>query len=107
MCVGGLLGARESWLVYVGGRNGPPMPPSCPAGCADLNATNPNQFQKPFLIIETGQPVPSMRRHGRFPHWIRVAAGLPADQAVVVNVEAGEALPDRAGFAGVLITGSG
>ncbi len=65
-----------------------------------------------FLIIETGQPVASMRRHGRFPHWIRVAAGLKADQATVVNVEAGEALPthqalNHAGFAGVIVTGSG
>jgi GMP synthase (glutamine-hydrolysing) len=72
-----------------------------------LNATFPTAFPKPFLILETGQPVPSMRRHGRFPHWIRVAAGLPADAAVVVNVEDGEPLPDRAGFAGVMITGSG
>jgi GMP synthase (glutamine-hydrolysing) len=76
-------------------------------GCADLNATFPSGFPKPFLILETGQPVPSMRRHGRFPHWIRVAAGLPADAAVVVNVEHGEPLPSRHGFAGVLITGSG
>ena len=60
-----------------------------------------------FLIIETGQPVASMRRHGRFPHWIRVAAGLRADQATVVNVEAGDPLPGHAGYAGVLITGSG
>jgi GMP synthase (glutamine-hydrolysing) len=60
-----------------------------------------------FLIIETGQPVASMRRHGRFPHWIRVAAGLRADQATVVNVEAGDPLPAHAGYAGVLITGSG
>lgn len=59
-----------------------------------------------FLIIETGQPVASMRRHGRFPHWIRVAAGLRADQATVVNVEAGDPLPAHAGYAGVLITGS-
>jgi GMP synthase (glutamine-hydrolysing) len=51
--------------------------------------------------------VASMRRHGRFPHWIRVAAGLPADAAVVVNVEAHEPLPAYAGFAGALITGSG
>ena len=76
-----------------------------------MNATFPGgfpgPFPKPFLILETGQPVPSMRRHGRFPHWIRVAAGLPADGAVVVNVEHGEALPSRLGFAGVLITGSG
>lgn len=61
----------------------------------------------PFLIIETGQPVASMRRHRGFPHWIRVAAGLHADEAVAVNVEAGEALPSREGFAGTIVTGSG
>jgi GMP synthase (glutamine-hydrolysing) len=77
-----------------------------PAGCADLNATFSESFPKPFLILETGQPVASLRRHGRFPHWIRVAAGLGADAAVVVDVEHGEALPHRDGFAGVLITGS-
>jgi GMP synthase (glutamine-hydrolysing) len=61
----------------------------------------------PFLILETGQPVASMRRHGGFPHWIRVAAGLERDEAVVVNVEAGEELPSREGFAGAIVTGSG
>lgn len=61
----------------------------------------------PFLILQTGQPVDSMRRHGGFAHWIRVAAGLRADEAVVVNVEAGEALPSREGFAGAIVTGSG
>jgi len=61
----------------------------------------------PFLILETGQPVASMRRHGRFPHWIRVAAGLGADEAVAVDVERGHPLPPREGFAGVLVTGSG
>ncbi|MDB6164115.1 MAG: glutamine amidotransferase class-I family protein [Xanthomonadaceae bacterium] len=72
-----------------------------------MNATDSDVFHKPFLIIETGQPVASMRRHGRFPHWIRVASGLPADAAVVVNVEHGEPLPAFDGFAGALITGSG
>lgn len=48
-----------------------------------------------------------MRRHGGFPHWIRVAGGLRADEAVVVDVEAGAALPSREGFAGTIITGSG
>jgi len=77
-----------------------------------LNATFTKPFPKPFLILETGQPVASMRRHGGFPHWIRVAAGLDADAAVVVNVEQGEPLPPRHAhgsmeFAGVLITGSG
>lgn len=61
----------------------------------------------PFLILQTGAPVASMRRYGGFPHWIRVAAGLAADEAVVVRVEAGESLPSREGFAGVLVTGSG
>ena len=60
----------------------------------------------PFLILETGQPVASMRRHGGFPHWIRVAAGLARDATVAVNVERGEALPKHEGFSGVLVTGS-
>ena len=66
---------------------------------------------RPFLILETGQPAPGLRRYGGFPHWIRVAAGLRADDTVVVNVEHGEPLPERharngMGFAGALITGS-
>ena len=47
-----------------------------------------------------------MRRHRGFPHWIRVAAGLASDDAVVINVEQGEPLPERAGFAGTIVTGS-
>jgi len=47
-----------------------------------------------------------MRRHGGFPHWIRVAAGLERDATVAVNVERGDPLPPRDGFAGVLVTGS-
>lgn len=60
----------------------------------------------PFLIVETGQPVRSMRRYGGFPHWIRVAAGLEAHETVVANVERGDALPSREGFAGVIVSGS-
>jgi len=60
----------------------------------------------PFLIVETGQPVASMRRHRGFPHWIRVAAGLEPDAAVVVDVEHGQPLPQREGFAGAIVTGS-
>ncbi len=60
----------------------------------------------PFLILETGQPVASMRRHGSFAHWIRVAAGLARDEAVVVDVQRGDELPGREGFAGVIVTGS-
>lgn len=62
---------------------------------------------QPFLIIETGQPIASLRRHRGFPHWIRVAAGLHRDAAVVVDVEHGDPLPSSEGFAGVIITGSG
>ena len=62
----------------------------------------------PFLIIQTGKPVASLRRYGSFPDWIRTAAGLSRHQTVVIDVQNGESLPDTAeGFAGVLITGSG
>ena len=60
----------------------------------------------PFLILETGQPDPALRRYGRFPHWIRVAAGLEQADTVVVNVAQGQPLPAREGFAGVIVTGS-
>ena len=60
----------------------------------------------PFLIFETGQPVATMRRHGSFAHWIRVAAGLERDETVVVDVQRGDALPTREGFAGTIVTGS-
>ena len=62
---------------------------------------------RPFLIVETGQPVPSMRRHGTFPHWIRVAAGLSQRDVDVVDVEQGAPLPDADDYAGVIVTGSG
>ena len=64
------------------------------------------RVKAPFLIVETGQPVRSMRRYGGFPHWIRVAAGLEAGETVVANVERGDALPGREGFAGVIVSGS-
>ena len=61
----------------------------------------------PFLILETGQPLASLRRHGSFAHWIRVAAGLGRDEAVSVDVQRDGVPPRRDGFAGVLVTGSG
>jgi len=48
-----------------------------------------------------------MRRHGRFPHWVRTAAGLSRDGIDVVDVQSGEALPRHGDHAGVLVTGSG
>ena len=62
---------------------------------------------KPFLIIETGKPVPTLKRHGGFPDWIRVASGLHVRDVKVCNVADGEKLPDTNGFTGVLVTGSG
>ena len=64
------------------------------------------RVKAPFLIVETGQPVRSMRRYGGFPHWIRVAAGLEAHETVVANVERGDALPSRVGFAVVIVISS-
>ena len=64
-------------------------------------------MRPPFLILQTGRPVASMRRHRSFAHWIRVAAGLGGDDVVVVDVQDGGPLPTREGFAGVIVTGSG
>lgn len=66
-----------------------------------------DSFAPPLLIIETGRPLPSLRRHGGFPHWIRTAAGLPRASTVTVDVESGAQLPAPAGFAGAIVTGSG
>ena len=66
-----------------------------------------NRNTRPFLVVETGRPIPSMRRHGRFPHWVRTAAGLSRDEVAVVDVQAGEAPPPHRDYAGILVTGSG
>lgn len=62
---------------------------------------------KPFLLIETGDPLPSLRRHGGFGHWIRVAAGLHGREVRHARVLDGEPLPSAKGLAGVLVSGSG
>ncbi|MEO6155125.1 MAG: glutamine amidotransferase [Thermomonas sp.] len=64
-------------------------------------------MRAPLLILQTGHPTDSMRRHGSFAHWIRVAAGLRDEDVVVIDVEHDEPLPTREGFAGVIVTGSG
>jgi GMP synthase-like glutamine amidotransferase len=61
----------------------------------------------PFLILETGDPVMPLRRHGGFGHWIRIAAGLAGGEFVARRVHAGDELPDHHGWAGVLVSGSG
>lgn len=60
-----------------------------------------------FLILETGRPVPSMQRHGTFPHLIRTAAGLSHRQVRAVPVLDGQPPPDPRGYAGVIVSGSG
>ena len=59
------------------------------------------------LIIRTGRAPDAIRaRHGDFPHWFRLATGIAPDRLRVVDVAAGEALPDPAQVAAALITGS-
>lgn len=67
---------------------------------------SPAPQNRRFLILETGRPVPSLRRHGDFTHWIRTAAGLGRHEVEVVPVLEGRQPPDPAPFAGVLVTGS-
>lgn len=62
---------------------------------------------KPVLIIRTGRAPDAIRaRHGDFPHWFRLGAGLRPQQLRVVDVAAGEALPAPHEVAGAMITGS-
>jgi GMP synthase (glutamine-hydrolysing) len=62
---------------------------------------------KPVLIIRTGRaPDPIRARHGDFPHWFRLGAGLHPRQLRIVDVAAGEALPAPQEVAGAMITGS-
>ena len=56
----------------------------------------------PLLIIQTGKPLPSLNRYGSFAHWIRVAAGLQARQTQVVDVSAGQPLPQLENLAAQL-----
>lgn len=61
---------------------------------------------RPFLLLETGTPLAALRRRGGFAHWIRVAAGLEPDEAVVCRVAAGDPLPRAHDFSAVLVSGS-
>lgn len=62
---------------------------------------------KTILIIRTGHAPEKIRaRHGDFPHWFRLGAGLQPQQLQVVDVAAGDVLPAPAAVAGAIITGS-
>lgn len=59
-----------------------------------------------FLLLETGQPLPSLRRHGDFTHWIRSAARLSTDEIEVVRGSEGETPASPSGYVAALVTGS-
>lgn len=64
-------------------------------------------MSRPVLIIRTGRaPDPIRARHGDFPKWFRVVAGLPRERVQIVDVAAGEELPAASEVAGAFITGS-
>lgn len=60
-----------------------------------------------LLIVQTGSTLPRLRaRHGDFPHWFRTGLGLPRSEVDVVRADLGQALPESAEHAGVIVTGS-
>ncbi|MFA6232480.1 MAG: glutamine amidotransferase [Rhodanobacter sp.] len=62
---------------------------------------------KLVLIIRTGRAPDAIRaRHGDFPHWFRLGAGLDHKLLQTVDVAAGETLPAVKEIAGAVITGS-
>jgi GMP synthase (glutamine-hydrolysing) len=62
---------------------------------------------KPFLIIKTGSTLAELRAtQGDFEDWMVSGSGLGPHHFTVVNVEAGESLPDYDTLGGILITGS-
>jgi GMP synthase (glutamine-hydrolysing) len=60
-----------------------------------------------LLVIKTGSTLPSLHaRHGDFEDWVISGLSVPLDQTLVVDVQAGAALPEPNDVAGVVITGS-
>jgi GMP synthase (glutamine-hydrolysing) len=60
-----------------------------------------------YLIIRTGGTFPDYARKRKdFEHWTAEGMGLADGQWLCVDVQAGEPLPDPAGFAGAAMTGS-
>ena len=59
------------------------------------------------MIVKTGSAPDEVRdRRGDFEDWIRARASLPPDAWTVVDVAAGETLPEVAAVAAVVVTGS-
>jgi GMP synthase (glutamine-hydrolysing) len=62
---------------------------------------------KPILIVKTGEPLPSVKAaHGDFEDWIARGLGMPLAEVAVAAAHQGQALPDPATIAGVVVTGS-
>jgi len=60
-----------------------------------------------LVIIKTGDTIPSLRAlRGDFEDWILAGMGLEAAQAEVVDVAAGQPLPQPTQAGGIVITGS-
>ena len=60
-----------------------------------------------ILVIKAGSTMPSLRsRSGDFEHWILRGMRATPSEADVVNVEAGERLPEHQAHAAIAITGS-
>jgi GMP synthase (glutamine-hydrolysing) len=62
---------------------------------------------KPLLIVKTGTTLESLRgEHGDFEDWIGAGMQLEPSEIAVASAFEGDALPDPARFAGVVVTGS-
>ena len=60
-----------------------------------------------LLVLKTGDALPPVKAaHGDFAEWIAKGMGVDEDALAVANVHEGDALPDPASIAGVVVTGS-
>jgi GMP synthase (glutamine-hydrolysing) len=67
----------------------------------------PRRRSEKTLIIKTGSTLPSLKsRKGDFEDWIVAGMGVSRQQVTVVDVTAGDTLPENGTYAGVVITGS-
>jgi GMP synthase (glutamine-hydrolysing) len=61
-----------------------------------------------LVIVQPGQKLPSLADvPGDFSDWVLAGMGRERSEVVIVHPQHGDALPDPAGVAGVVVTGSG
>jgi GMP synthase (glutamine-hydrolysing) len=89
-------------------RCAPPFERLASAGsCDEIRRVVAPRDLRPVLIVKAGTTLPAVAaRRGDFEDWIAQGMGLPPGAARVVAAWQGEALPDPADFAGVVVTGS-